>query len=217
MAEIGQNFDRDMSRIQQLLQQLKLQYNLFFAGARKDPPEAEHQELDRMVRFYRNRALTNFAQQFRFSSLANSYVTYAEQWNKYLRIREDGLADDPRMVAAVQQGRREFRDLEKGRVETREHEEKSAEGSLKQNAAGKRNPPGSGKKPPPERKLFEEYLNAKLLNGQVPSMDFKQFKNHLARQEESIKQKYEGENVSFRVVNRNGKVTLKARVVKKSG
>ncbi len=202
------DFERDIQRMQTLLNILKHEYDLYFAGSRRDPPRKEQKELDALVRAYGNTSLPKLAQQFRFTTFNSSYVMRCEQWNKWMRAREDGLVQDPRLLASVRRAKRELQDLERGHPP----------------------PPASAPEPPPPapspakqapvrggrhtRALFEEFINAKLGEGEVPKWDLASFEQHLAQQKAAILQKYPGSDVAFSVQTKDGKVTLKAKVIK---
>ena len=206
------NFEKDMARMQGLFDQVKHGYDLFFAGARTDPPSRERAELDRLFKTYSNGPINRLAQQFLFSSFSNKYILHSELWNKWLRAREDGLSQDPRLPATIRKAKRELQELERGRPAPQNATESAAEGDAR-----------TSKKDPPERSpkdgknvkiLYEEFLNAKLKSGEMPEMDFASFERHVARQREAILKKYQGKDVIFTVRDKDGRVSLRAKVVK---
>jgi hypothetical protein len=64
------------------------------------------------------------------------------------------------------------------------------------------------------RKLFDDFVDASLEAGQVPQWNFSSFQGHLSNQRSAILQKYKGKDVHFTVQTKDGKVSLKAKVVK---
>ena len=206
------NFERDMARMQSLFDQVKHGYDLFFSGARTDPPSRERAELDRMFKTYSNGPINRLAQQFLFSSFSNKYILHSELWNKWLRAREDGLSQDPRLPAAIRKAKRDLQDLERGRVASPSEPEPSPEEAER---LSRQSPPArqpqDGKN---IRLLYDEFLNAKLQSGEMPELDFASFENHVARQREAILKKYQGKDVIFTVKNQDGRVSLRAKVVK---
>ncbi len=202
------DFERDIQRMETLLNILKHEYDLYFAGARRDPPRKEQKELDALVRTYGNASLPRLAQQFRFTTFNSSYVMRCEQWNKWMRAREDGLVQDPRLLASVRRAKRELQELERGRPLP---PASVPEPPPVAPAQAKRAPAGGGGH---TRALFEEFVNAKLREGEVPKWDLASFEQHLAQQKAAILQKYKGSDVAFSVQTKGGKVTLKAKVIK---
>ncbi len=205
-------FQRDMSRLKSLIETVKHQYDLFFAGGRKDPPVKEHAELEKIVRTYHNTSLTRLSQQFLFSSLASTFMVHSEQWNKWMRARDEGLASDPRLLGSVRKARKALQDLERQSASESAGEpepHRPEEGRAKAEERPAAQPRGNG-----VRKLYDDFLNEKLRAGQVPQWDFKAFEAHLKKQRETISAKYGARDVVFSVQNKDGRVTLKARVVK---
>lgn len=212
-----QEFDKDIAKMQELLARVKREYDLFFAGNRREPPHKEAKELEGMVRKWRNANITNYAVQFRLQSFLSTYSIQNEMWNKWVRQKEEGLAKDPRLVAAVRRGREVMKELDKGHVEKEREEEAEGASPTRKPAEGAKEaePP----KESPEaatRRLYEEFIRAKMAEGEAPEMDFGAFERRLAKQREELAKKYGGQDVSFTVVAKDGKVSLKAKVSKRS-
>ncbi len=206
MAETA--FDKDMARMQRLFDQVKHEYDLFFAGSRKEAPLKERAELDRMVKFYANGTLNRLAQQFLFNSFSSKYNLQAELWNKWMRAREEGLVADPRLPSAARLARKALQDLEK-----------QAPGSRPAGpgAQAPERPGVTAAHGPPRRKLqrlYDEFVSAKIDAGEIPEWDYGSFEAHIEKQKEAILQKYQGKDVVFSVRNQDGRISLKAKVVK---
>lgn len=202
MAETA--FDKDMARMQRLFEQVKHEYDLFFAGARKEAPFRERAELDRMVKFYANGTLNRLAQQFLFNSFSSKYNLQSELWNKWMRAREEGLVQDPRLPAAARMARKALQDLEKRAPGSR--------GESAQDRPGEPPPKAS-----PHRKLqrlYDEFVTAKIDAGEIPDWDYASFEAHIGKQREAILQKYQGKDVVFSVRTQDGRISLKAKVVR---
>ncbi len=205
------DFEKDLPRMQKLLEVLKLQYNLYFSGARKDPPVKERAEMDRLFAYYRNATISNLTQSFRFNSFAHTYTLQCEQWGKWQRAKDNGVVADPRMVAALRKAQQELDTLEKETPEeARQHrdEEQAEAPAAPARPAAKPPVPGA------HVHLFDEYLKARQANGEATNVDQGAFERQIASQREAILEKYKAKDVIFSVVTQNGKVTLKAKVVK---
>lgn len=211
MAVLEKDFDKDLATMQESFARLKREYDLFFAGTRRDPPFKEAKDLDSLVRKWRSANLTKLPNQFRLMTFLSAYTSQTEMWNKWMRQKEEGLAKDPRLVAAVRKGRQVARELDKGRVEP------EAEAAPPAAPGEPANPPEkvASKANGASRRLYDEFISAKLSMGEVPDIEFGAFEKKLEQQREGILKKYEGHEVIFSVVNKDGKVSLKAKVVKK--
>ena len=207
------DFKKDIERMQKTLEVLRLQYNLFFAGARKEPPARERAELDRLFQYYRNATLTNLEQQFRFNSFANSYTLQCEQWGKWQRAKDDGVVADPRMVAALRKAEKELNDLERETPEeAREHRSAAEKQEPTAQRQAQAKPEGRPERSPMQQ-LFEQYSKARLENGEMTAIDLAAFEKQVAKQRQAIIEKYKAKDVAFTVAAQNGKVTLKAKII----
>ena len=211
-------FEKDMTRMQNLFDLVKHEYDLYFAGSRKEPPSKEYKDLEKLVRRYANSPQQRLSQQFRMATFNSKFAIYSEQWNKWLRAKEEGFVGDPRILGAVRKAKKTYSDMDKRGTDG----EKAA---AKESAA-----PKSGAPTPPSeelfevqaasngsravRKLFDDFVEASLEAGQVPQWDFSAFQRHLKSQKDAILQKYKGKDVQFSVQSKDGKVSLKAKVVK---
>lgn len=217
------DFERDMQRMQKMLEVLKLQYNMYFAGARKEPPARERAELDRLFAYYRNANLTQLAQQFRYNSFANSYTLQTEQWGKFQRAKENGVVADPRMVQALRKAERDLEKLERETPEeARRHEaEVRPAAAAPKTAAAPAPKEGVAASPAPaappapsKRALFDDYMKARQAAGELTTIDPAAFERQIAAQREQILKKYAAKDVVFTVETKDGKVAVKAKVVK---
>ena len=203
------SFESDIKRMQDLFAVLKHEYDLYFAGTRKTQPAKERAELDRLVKLYLNGTLNRMSQQFLFNTFTSKFTLHCEQWNRWLRAKEDGLGSDPRLPATTREAKKALYALEK-----------SSPGRAK-SAAKAEAPAAEAKEQPPREKggrplrgLYDEFISAKLEYGMVPEWDFEAFEAHLKKQREAILAKYAGKDVVFTVQSANGRVSLKAKVIK---
>lgn len=207
MSEAG--FDADIKRMQDLFAVLKHEYDLYFAGTRKTQPAAERAELERMVRHYGNGNLGRLSQQFLYNAFTSKFTIHVEQWNKWLRAKEDGLVSDPRFMASTREAKKALYELEKSTA-------------LHMRGGGKPEDPAPPPRSPavqesggrPLREIYDDFIAAKLQYGMAPEWDYEAFERHLKKQRETILAKYAGKDVVFSVQDMDGKVSLKAKVVK---
>jgi hypothetical protein len=210
MAEQG--FDADIKRMQDLFGVLKHEYDLYFAGTRKSPPTKERAEIDRLVRYYSSGTLNRLTQQFLFNAFTSKYSLHCEQWNKWLKAKEEGLAPDPRFTASTMKAKKELYELEKaapGQAPAAQRTEPAVAVPAARMEGSK-----SGASSQHLRQLYDELINAKLQHGLVPEWDFAAFEKHIRQQKEAILAKYTGKDVVFTVQSKDGKISLKAKVVK---
>ena len=206
------SFESDIKKMQDLFAVLKHEYDLYFAGTRKTQPAKERAELDRLVKLYGNGTLNRMSQQFLLNAFTSKFTLHCEQWNKWLRAKEDGLVSDPRLPGTTREAKKALYALEKSSPGHAKTAAKSEASEAVVTAA--KEPPPREKGAKPLRGLYDEFISAKLELGMVPEWDFEAFEKHLKKQREAILAKYAGKDVVFSVQNANGKVSLKAKVVK---
>ncbi len=83
MAEI----DQQLSRLEDDIRKLKIDFDIFFNGASKRPPLEARARLDAYIkRVADNRNLT-YAQRYYFNTLVARFTSYRELWRRTLKIR----------------------------------------------------------------------------------------------------------------------------------
>ncbi len=187
--------DRLIGTLERDLKALILEWERFFSGDRRVPPEADKTRLERRLRQLSEHQSLRGATRFRLEQLQHRFGTYAALWERQLRQREEGRA------LGSAGGRR---------VET-------ATGRTAASAPAPLNTPAStsveGSRP---RGLYERWVEAKRSVGQEPGMSREQFEARLEAQRVTLEKKL-GRPVEFDVSVRDGAVRLAARPKKKKG
>lgn len=175
----------DIARLELELRELIIKYEQYFFGIEKREPLRLLDEVERLVRRYRNISIPNTMQRFKYDSLAASFSVHKQKWTRINRLIEDGKYERDRFKMSLHQ----------------------AEGAKKQPAL---KPEGA-----PEReveKIYQEYRDARLAcNLPVDSLTREMIAQAIERQKPAILEKYRCSDVSFVVVVENGKPRLKAR------
>jgi len=84
-----EGFDADLHRLEVGLRQLKLQYDMFFAGATKLPPSELRAEIERLIKRHSERPTARYAQRFHFNTLVGRFQSLSERWTKQMRLHEE--------------------------------------------------------------------------------------------------------------------------------
>ncbi len=82
--------EAELERLETGLRQLKIQYDMFFAGAIPRQPIELRAALERVIKRYTNAPLRKYAHRFHFNSLAARYASLSELWTKTLVRMEEG-------------------------------------------------------------------------------------------------------------------------------
>jgi hypothetical protein len=200
----------DLEHIENGIRKLKIQYELFFVGAEKIPPNKLREEVDRLVRKYSNMSFQRAADRFYFNNVLSRYNAYAELWNKQLKQREEGRLPSGR-PALRSVGPAAGQEAGPGRVPA---------------PPASRAPAGAATDPAVRVSLdsVEESALQNLYNhlgaararvGQGDALPaYEHFREQVRSQLQALRQKGVQGQVEFRVSVQDSKVSLKARPIR---
>src|SRR6476659_3708232 len=83
--------DQQMTKLEEDIRKLKIDFDIYFNGASKRPPLEARARLDAYVRrISDNRALT-YAQRYHLNALVSRFTSYRELWRRTLKARGEEL------------------------------------------------------------------------------------------------------------------------------
>ena len=83
--------DEELSQLERDIRQLKIEYDMYFGGGRKRPPNEVEWRIELLIKRYSERGgELKFAQRFRFNNLSQTYAKYKDVFRKRLAQREEG-------------------------------------------------------------------------------------------------------------------------------
>lgn len=188
---------RLMAALERELQGLILEWERFFNGDRRLPPQAERASLQRRIRQLEDRAFLRGAARFRLNQLQHRFSSYSALWERQLRQREEG-----RRIAS-HAGRRV--ETVTGRAETAETVSAAGGSPPRPNDPG----PGSVKRDVTVG-LYEKWRAAKAEAGEPVRLSLDAFRAQLERQRKALEERLGG-RVVFDVVVRDGRAKLVAK------
>lgn len=189
----------DLDRIDVMTRQLQVKWELFFNGAEKKPPSELQTQLETLLKRVNNTEIRNNGDRFRFQGLSTRYSTFNELWQKKLRAREEGrlygmhglkaekIAPPPRPALNVSfrpEAPQEFR----------------VQDAARDTAA--------------VRALYERFVEERRRVGEGQAPAFEAFQALIGKQADKIRSEKGAQAVDFRLETKDGKVSLKAKVVK---
>jgi hypothetical protein len=166
------------------IRQLKIQYDMFFAGALDHEPVALRAELESIIKRYSQKPMGKYAQRFHFNALVSRFNTMSELWGKTLRSREEGSHRMP--GAAEHQAVRE-RLLTRCTIQGASIDEQEL------------------------RRLHARFVDANRLAGEESKVPFDRFARGVAAQAQRLRKQAACDQIELRLVVRDDKVQLKAR------
>jgi hypothetical protein len=192
----------DLEAIEKQMRQLQIEWDKFFSGIEKKPPTDLKTRIEAVIRRHANVEIRNNTERFRYQTMVAKYNTLSELWNKKLRAREEGkafgvhglkadiLPPPPPPVAAPPP--RAMRPAAGGefRVQNPEHDLATV------------------------KALYENFLAARQRAGEHAVVKFDSFQKLIGQQASRILSDKGAQAVDFRLETKDGKVSLKAKVVK---
>ena len=99
---VSAELDADLGRLETGIRQLKIQYDMFFAGSVPKQPLELRGELERIIRRHSATPIRRYASRFHFNALVSRFNSLSELWAKTLRALEEG--DRPAPAVADRAG-----------------------------------------------------------------------------------------------------------------
>src|SRR5215469_5263740 len=83
--------DEELGALERDIRQLKIEYDQYFGGGRKRPPNEIEWRIDLVVKKYGERSGDmKIGQRFRFNNLTQTYAKYKDIFRKRMRQKEEG-------------------------------------------------------------------------------------------------------------------------------
>jgi hypothetical protein len=187
-AEKQPTVDEQLTRLEDDIRRLKIEFDIYFNGASKRPPYDTKGRVETIIkRLGDDRSLT-FAQRYRYSSLASRYTAFRDLWRRTMQGREEGRDSmstaraSAKEEAAPEIGKETF-------VCTDAHKEVAV-----------------------VKDLYEALLEAKRKVGEpTDDFSFPRFHRLIASKADSLKEHLGCERVQFSVEVEGGHVSFKAK------
>lgn len=188
----------DLDRLDQSIRQLQVKWEMFFAGTERKPPSDLQALVEGLIRRYANSEIRNNAERFRYQSLTARYATFNELWQKKLRAREEGKAFGVHGLKADQ--------LPAAPAPAPAPHPAAAGGEFRVS--------DPARDTAAVRALYERFAAERARAGEKGPPAFESFQGLIAKQTARILSEKGARAVDFRLETKDGKVSLKARLVK---
>jgi hypothetical protein len=180
--------DEQLTRLEDDIRKLRVEFDIFFNGASKRPPYDTKGRVETLLKRLGDDRTLTFAQRYRYNSLAARYNAFRDLWRRTMQGREEGR--DP--VSAA-----------------RAHVKQEQPTSV---------PPVSfvcldaHKEVGLVRELYDSLVDAKQKCGEpTDGLSFPQFHRLVASKSDGLKERHGCERVRFSVAVENGHVSFKAK------
>jgi hypothetical protein len=187
-GETVPTIDEQLTRLEEDIRRLKVEFDIYFNGASKRPPYDTKGRVDTLMkRIADDRALT-YAQRYRYNSLASRYNSFRDVWRRTMQGREEGRDPMSAARANVKEDRR-VKSEQVSFVCLDAHKEVEI-----------------------VKSLYDSLLDAKRRCGEpTDDFSFPRFHRLIASKADGLKERLGCDKVEFSVVVESGHVSFKAR------
>ena len=193
----------DLNPLEQMFRQLQIEWEKFFGGVERKAPNELRTRVEAIVKRYAYTEIRNNTERFRYQALASRFNTFNELWNKRMRAIEEGrplgLHGRAAAIAAPAAGR-------SAPAASRAPATPSGGGEFRVRSAEQDASAVRG--------LYEKFLQARQQAGEKGTVKFDNFQKLIGQQASKIMADKGAQAVDFRLETKEGKVSLKAKVVK---
>jgi hypothetical protein len=181
--------DQELARLEDDIRRLRVEFDIFFNGGSKRPPYDTKGRVETLLKRLADDRTINFAQRYRYNSLAARYNAFRDLWRRTMQGREEGR---DAASAARANAKREVIDHKIEPVSVvcldAHHEVELV------------------------KSLYESLIEAKRHCGEpTEDLSFPKFHRLIASKTDGIKQQRGCERVRFSVAVEDGHVSFKAR------
>ena len=204
----------DLEAIEKSIRRLQIEWDKFFGGLERKPPNDLKLRTEALLRQHANSEIRNNTDRFRYQTLTAKYNTLSELWAKRLRAKEEGkifgvhgLKADilppapapppPVATPRVEAPRAAPPPPAAARAQQTEIRVKSPE----RDAAA-------------VQALYQRFLAERQKSGETAPVKYESFQKLIGQQTQRLISEKGGQAVDFRLETKDGKVSLKAKVVK---
>jgi hypothetical protein len=83
--------DKQISRLEDDIRKLKIDFDIYFNGSTKRPPLEARARLESMIKRVSDNRNLSYAQRYQLNSLISRFTSYRELWRRTLRARGEDL------------------------------------------------------------------------------------------------------------------------------
>lgn len=188
VGEYEPTIDDQLTRLEDDIRRLKIEFDVFFNGASKRPPYDTKGRVETLIKRLGDDRTVSFAQRYRYNSLASRYNAFRDLWRRTMQGREEGR--DP-MATARANAKQEAADhfQRASFVCTDAHKDVQL-----------------------VKDVYHALIEAKKICGEpVEDFSFPRFHRLVASQADGLKERLDCDRVSFSIDVEGGHVSFKAK------
>ena len=171
------NYDDDLTNLDDGIRRLKIEYDIFFCGHRRKPPEDLRGRVEKIAKRLSDAVDMSLAERFRYNTLIARLCVYRDRWRRTMQDRESSVEGARETASAALQSRRH------------------TPACALQISIG--DPDAESDK---IQCLYDELLRIRGRNTNAPpAISFRQFTDYIVSQTQNIRSKYRCSSVIFRI------------------
>ncbi len=193
--------DEEISKLDDSLRRLKIEYDVYFGGGAKKPPaETEWRVTNGLKRIGETMKL-NYAQRFRFNAIAQRYAVFKDLWRQKMQVKEEGYRRPADAVLGIT-GLRHEQEVEAAE-ELQDHAKEQKPFSIAFS--------DTKRDTDKVQALFGAMLAARKKAGSPSDASFDSFRSFVQKKTDQIRREYGCHAVEYTIETQNGQVRLKAK------
>ena len=196
--------DEEISKLDDNLRRLKIEYDIYFGGGSKKPPaEVEWRVTSGLKRIGETMKL-NYAQRFRFNAIAQRYAVFSDLWRQKMKVKEEGYRRPADAILGITGLRRE-EEIDAAQAigdGPRPHAD------IKPFKIACSDPKAEHAK---VQQLYHAMLQARRRTGDQTQASFESFQSFVQKKTTEIRKQYGCHSVEYTVEVEQDRVKLKAK------
>lgn len=178
-------YDEDLTNLDEWLRRLKVEYDIFFSGHRKKPPDDLRSRVEKLVKRLSEVQNMSFSERFRYNTLVTRFYVFRDRWRRTLLSRELGAEARSEIPAAAKDSIPATPML---RISIADPE--AEDGKV--------------------RELYDALVSVREKHANASAISFQQFASYIARQTQSIRGKYGCSSVLFTIAQEEDAIRFTA-------
>jgi len=203
--------DDELTQLEKDIRQLQIEYDAYFAGGRKRPPNETEWRVQKAVkRLTEMGGKLKYAQNFRLNSLASKYAKFSEVWRQRAQKVEAGHSAFGYSKVARELEEKRLEEASKAHDAWLHGEREGAVARGETSRVAFSDPVREAEK---VQELYHTMLEMKKKTGEAADVNYEQFNKFVRSKTEQLKSQIGCKAVEYTVSVEGGQVKLKAKGV----
>jgi hypothetical protein len=196
--------DEEISKLDEGLRRLKIEYDVYFGGGSKKPPNDTEWRVTNGLKRVGETMKLNYAQRFRFNAIAQRYAVFCDLWRQKMKVKEEGYRRPADAILGITGLRHEQEVVAAEALEEAQHPQK--EGHSFSIAFS-----DTKSEKDKVKALFAAMVEARKKAGTPSDASFDAFRSFVQKKTDQIRREYGCNAVEYTIETQNGQVRLKAK------